>query len=104
MTTKLINEELPTECPAEGLLKLLSGKWKARIFRMALDKPLRFNTLVRELPGANKQSVAVALRELEEAGLLIKTTIREKPLHIEYQLSDKGQGLVPIFETLEGLV
>lgn len=89
-------------CPAEGLLKLLSGKWKPQIFRLAVDAPLRFNSLLRQLPGSNKQSVAVALKELEEAGILAKTVVREKPLHIEYALSERGRGLIGVFLGLEG--
>ena len=89
-------------CPAEGLLKLLSGKWKPQIFRLAVEAPLRFNSLLRLLPGSNKQSVSVALKELEEAGLLIKTVVQLKPLHIEYHLSEKGMSLVSVFKELEG--
>jgi len=90
-------------CPAEGLLKMLSGKWKPQIFRLALDSPLRFNTLLRQIEGSNKQSIAVALKEMEEQGILEKTIIKEKPLHIEYNLSEKGKALVPVFRQLEEL-
>lgn len=89
------------ECPAEGLLKQLSGKWKPQIFRFALDSPLRFNALLRDLQGSNKQSVATALKEMQESGLLNKNTIALKPLHIEYTLSEKGKSLVPVFRQLE---
>ncbi|RDI13125.1 winged helix-turn-helix transcriptional regulator [Flavobacterium sp. AG291] len=88
-------------CPAEGLLKMLSGKFKPQVFRLALDGPLRFNTLLRQIEGANKQSVSVALRELEDFGLLEKKTINLKPLHIEYSLTEKGESLVPVFRQLE---
>lgn len=94
---------MPENCPAEGLLKQLSGKWKPQIFRLALESPLRFNALLRQLPGSSKQSVAVALREMEEAGLLCKTVVREKPLHIEYVLSERGRALVSVFEALEAV-
>lgn len=100
----MINQEdQPNECPAEAVLKQLSGKWKAQIFRLALHKPVRFNALLRQLDGSNKQSVATALRELEEQELIEKTIVKEKPLHIEYRLSDKGKALIPIFRQLEGL-
>ncbi|MBL7782347.1 MAG: helix-turn-helix transcriptional regulator [Saprospiraceae bacterium] len=92
------------ECPAEGLLKMLSGKWKPQIFRLAQDGPLRFNSLLRQLNGASKQSVALALKELEAAQLLDKNTVRLKPLHIEYSLSEKGRELIPVFRQLELLV
>ncbi|MCC9065495.1 winged helix-turn-helix transcriptional regulator [Flavobacterium piscisymbiosum] len=89
------------ECPAEGLLKLLSGKWKPQIFLLAVNGPLRFNGLLREIKGANKQSIAVALRELEDFGILDKNVIKLKPLHIEYNLSEKGKSLIPVFKQLE---
>jgi DNA-binding HxlR family transcriptional regulator len=95
--------ETESTCPAETLLKLLSGKWKPQIFKLAVEGPLRFNSLLRQLEGSNKQSVAVALKELEEHGLLDKTIIKLKPLHIEYNLSEKGKTMIPVFMQLENL-
>lgn len=91
----------PESCPAEALLKTLSGKWKPQIFRLALDGPVRFNGLLRQLAGSNKQSIAAALKEMEQSDLLVKEVIRLKPLHIEYQLSEKGQAMIPVFLQLE---
>ncbi|RAJ73696.1 DNA-binding HxlR family transcriptional regulator [Chitinophaga dinghuensis] len=101
MTTKKNdNNEI---CPAQGLLKMLAGKWKPEIFRLAVTAPLRFNTLLRQIEGTNKQSLATALKEMEESGLLEKTIIQQKPLHIEYTLTEKGQSLVQVFQQLEGM-
>jgi len=102
MTTKKITDQTET-CPAQGLLKLLSGKWKPEIFRLAAERPLRFNSLLRQIHGSNKQSLSVALRELEEVGLLEKVVIKQKPLHIEYYLTEKGKSLTPILLQLEFL-
>lgn len=90
-------------CPAEGLLKLLSGKWKPQIFKLALEGSVRFSSLLRDIEGSNKQSIAVALKELEEEGLLEKITVKLRPLHIEYHLSEKGKSLIPVFRQLEML-
>lgn len=100
MTTNT-NIENDNGCPVEGLLKMLSGKYKMQMFKLAVDGPLRFNALLRDIDGANKQTVAVALKELEEQGLLIRTIIKQKPLHVEYILSEKGQTLIPVFKQLE---
>ena len=102
MTIKKITNETET-CPAQGLLKLLSGKWKPEIFRLAVESPLRFSGLLREIQRANKQSLSIALRELEEIGLLEKVVIKQKPLHIEYYLTERGKSLIPIFKQLEFL-
>lgn len=100
MTTEKMENTSET-CPAQSLLKLLSGKLKPEIFRLAVSGPLRFNSLLRELNGSNKQSLSTALKELEAAELLEKKTISEKPLHIEYYFTEKGRSLVPVFLQLE---
>jgi DNA-binding HxlR family transcriptional regulator len=92
------------ECPAQALLKLLAGKWKPELFRLAADAPLRFNQALRQIPGVNKQGLNVALRELEGHGLFIRTVVQRKPLHIEYSLSEKGKAFVPVFRQLETLL
>lgn len=102
MTIK--SESTNTEtCPAQALLKLLAGKWKPEIFRLASDSPVRFSGLLRQIDGSNKQTLSLALKELEENGLLQKDIIKEKPLHIEYRLTDYGKSLVPILKQLESL-
>ena len=102
MTTKKETKDTET-CPAQGLLKLLSGKWKPEIFRLAVEAPLRLSSLLRQNDGSNKQTLSVALRELEEVGLLEKIIVQQKPLHIEYHLTEKGKSLVPIFKQLESI-
>ncbi|WP_310587886.1 winged helix-turn-helix transcriptional regulator [Emticicia agri] len=54
MTTQKMEVNTET-CPAQLLLKLLSGKWKPEIFRLAVIGPLRFSNLLRRLEGSNKQ-------------------------------------------------
>lgn len=102
MTTPSPSEK-PETCPAQGLLKLLSGKWKPEIFRLAADGPVRFSGLLKQIEGSNKQTLAVALKEQEEAELLSRMVVRLKPLHVEYRLTEKGLGLVGVFRVLEGV-
>lgn len=103
MTTKNSTDS-PEICPAQKFLKLLSGKLKPEIFCLAIKSSLRFNSLLREIKGSNKQSLAVALKELEETDLLEKVVITQKPLHIEYYLTEKGKSLIPVFQQLENLL
>lgn len=102
MTTISAMKEKET-CPAQALLKMLSGKWKPEIFRLAAERPLRFNSLLRDIAGANRQTLSVALKELEEAGLLRKAIVTSKPLHIEYHLTDRGSSFIPVLKQLESL-
>lgn len=63
---------------------------------------VRFSSLMRQLEGVNKQSLSIALREMEEEEYLDRTVISEKPLHVEYVLSEKGKSIIPTFEQLDG--
>ncbi len=105
MSQEKLTTVMPTEssdhCPVQAFLKLLAGKWKPEIFRLAMAAPLRLSTLLRQIPASNKQTLSVALRELEESGLLQKTVISQKPLHIEYTLTERGAQLIPVFRELE---
>ena len=92
------------DCPAENLLKTLSGKWKPQLFRLASSQPIRFNNVLKQLSGCNKQSLSKALKEMEDAGLFEKIVINQKPLHIEHKLTDKGRLMLPVFEQIEKLL
>lgn len=96
-------QKIENGCPAEEVLKLLSGKLKPQIFRSAVNGPVRFNSLLRNIDGANKQSLATALNELVGEGYLDKVVIKPKPLHIEYTLSERGKTIIPVFYQLERL-
>lgn len=91
-------------CPVQKLLKSLSGKLKPEILSLAFKSTLRFSSLLREIEGSNKQSLSIALRELEEMNVLERVVVRQKPLHVEYNLTAKGKALIPIFQQLEAWV
>ena len=40
------------DCPAERLLRSVSGKWKPNIIVLATQGPVRFSQLLRALPGS----------------------------------------------------
>jgi DNA-binding HxlR family transcriptional regulator len=96
-------KEENSNCPAEQLLKILSGKWKPQIFRLASIGAVRFSDLLRNIEGSNKQSIAKALKDLESEGLLERNVVALKPLHIEYVLSERGNKMLPVFHKLEDL-
>lgn len=101
MTTE--SEHTNLACPKEYLLKMLTGKWKPCIFSYASNGPVRFGQIMKLLPEATKQAITNALRELEESNILERKVIREKPLHVEYTLTELGVEFIPIFKAIEEL-
>jgi len=86
-------------CPANAALNLLSERWTLHIVRLLLGKTKRFNEIAREI-GLNPTTLRERLRALEEEEVLTRTVISLMPPHVEYALTDKGQALNGIFESL----
>jgi DNA-binding HxlR family transcriptional regulator len=61
---------------------------------------MRFNEIAREL-NINPRTLCQRLRELEDAEILERNVISEVPPNVEYRMTEKGQGLSTILESLE---
>ncbi|WP_043340621.1 winged helix-turn-helix transcriptional regulator [Belnapia moabensis] len=87
-------------CPVEAALDLIDGKWKGVILYHLLDGTLRFNALRRKLGGVTQRMLVKQLRELEEAGLVVRTVFAEVPPRVEYSLTAEGRSLEPVLLAL----
>jgi DNA-binding HxlR family transcriptional regulator len=95
--------DVSLNCPKDYLLKALQGKWKTCVFRYAIQGPIRFGQMLKLLPDATRQGMTNALRELEESGILLRKVISDKPLHVEYTLSELGMEFIPVFKAIDEL-
>ncbi|MGI4790345.1 MAG: winged helix-turn-helix transcriptional regulator [Janthinobacterium lividum] len=86
-------------CPANAALNLLSERWTLHIVRSLLGSKKRFNEIARVL-GLNPATLRERLRALEEEGVVTRTVLSVMPPHVEYALTEKGQALNGIFESL----
>jgi DNA-binding HxlR family transcriptional regulator len=81
--------------------KLLSGKWKLALLYQLSDGPLRWNQLIHSFPDTAPNVLTRQLRQLEDANLVQRIVIDQKPPQvIAYGLTKKGQTLVPFLESL----
>lgn len=87
-------------CPFEAALEVIGGKWKPLILWALGDRVLRFNELLKELPGVNTKMLTKQLRELEQDGVIRRTVYPEVPPRVEYAITDFGKTLIPILEAL----
>lgn len=79
--------------------KMLSKPWVGLIINQLLHGPKRFNQLESEIHISGKV-LSTKLRELEHLGLINRLIYDEKPVRIEYQLTEKGKSLEPIMKTI----
>ena len=93
-------DELPL-CPVATTVQLIGSKWKLLIIRNLLTRPWRFNELQKNLEGISQKILTDSLRSMEQDGLIIRTVYPEVPPRVEYALSDLGESMRPILDSME---
>jgi DNA-binding HxlR family transcriptional regulator len=89
-----------SECPIEGAMILLSGRWRALILYYLSKGPMRFNALRRANAGISQQMLTRELRALEGAGVITRTVYPQVPPSVDYSLTQAGEKLMPIIDAL----
>ena len=68
---------------------------------MINGKQNRFNQLLNSIEESNPKTLSVRLREMEKFGLIKRKVYpNEKPVRVEYRLTEKGLGLQLILDMM----
>ncbi len=79
------------------VVRMIHGRWKLPIlFRLFADPTLRSSQLMRDMPGISQKMLTQHLRALEKDRLVERIDFGEKPLRVEYRLSEEGRRLMPV--------
>lgn len=85
----------------EDAIAVLEGRWKMLIVAHLYGQPmLRFSELGRAIPQVSQKMLIQQLRSLEEDGVVQRTVYPQVPPKVEYQLTELGRGLGPVFLAL----
>lgn len=93
-------ESLPA-CPVETCVQLMGNKWRPLILRDLLEGPKRFGELQRSVGNVSQKVLTQNLREMEDAGLVLRRVYPEVPPHVEYALTDLGATLRDVIDTMQ---
>lgn len=99
MSEKKIGKELPA-CPVETTLMLIGDKWKVLILRDLLPGKKRFGELKKSIGSVSQKVLTAQLRDMEESGLVNRKVYAEVPPRVEYSLTELGQSLKPILDSM----
>jgi DNA-binding HxlR family transcriptional regulator len=90
------DEACSVACTAE----IIGSKWTALIVHDLSEGPRRFSELERSLPGISPRTLAERLRVLDQDGIVSRQSYSERPPRVEYSLTPKGRGLLPVIEAM----
>ncbi len=96
----MTKEEMPA-CPVATTVQLIGSKWKLLIMRNLLVRPWRFNELKKNLEGVSQKVLTDSLRAMEKDEIVIRTVYPEVPPRVEYSLSELGESMRPILDSME---
>lgn len=89
-------------CAVTCTMDLIGNKWHpVVIHRLLAHGPLRFNELASETGAITNKVLSQSLDDLEEKGLVDRTVVSEKPVAVEYSLTERGESLDPVIDALE---
>lgn len=108
MSTLTSSRQVPSveECQSSlgaigDALYVIGGKWKLRIISaMAHNRPMRFNELQRTIHGISARVLSNELKDLELNGFVKRNVYTQKPVIVEYALTEYSGSLGDILLAL----
>ena len=83
-------------------VELIGRRWTGAIVRALLSGVQRFSDCASAIPGLSDRMLSERLKELEAEGIVERLVRAEKPVRVEYLLTDKGRALGAVVEAVSG--
>lgn len=81
-------------------MDLVGGKWKLRILWHIVNGDNRYSLLLKGIPDITEKMLTTQLKEMESSGLIHRIVISEKPINVQYELSEQYLELKVIVDSL----
>lgn len=95
------NRKEKYSCSIEYTLSYIGGKWKPIILWHLGDEGIhRYSELKKKLGGINHKMLSQQLKELQRDGLIDRIEYPQVPPKVEYQITEKGEGLMGILHLM----
>jgi DNA-binding HxlR family transcriptional regulator len=101
MATRTMNAvHDPTTCAVAASAEIIGAKWTALLVHDLSEGPRRFSELEHSCSGISPRTLAERLRALEQEGIVERRSYPESPPRVEYELTSKGESLLPIIDAM----
>src|SRR5436189_2185259 len=89
-----------TSCSVAACAEIIGAKWTALLVHDLSEGARRFTELEHSLPGISPRTLSERLRVLEHDGVVERRCYAEAPPRVEYELTSKGEALLPIINAM----
>ena len=96
-TMKAIHD---STCSVAATAEIIGAKWTALLVHDLSEGARRFSELEHSCSGISPRTLSERLRVLEHEGIVVRRSYPESPPRVEYELTDKGQALLPIIDEM----
>lgn len=88
------------QCSLQKFLNQLGGKWNLVILWHLTEEKTGFNDLKKTIGPISAKVLSEKLKNLKKNRLITRKTLGGNPPHVKYELTKKGQSLLPIIKVL----
>jgi DNA-binding HxlR family transcriptional regulator len=88
------------QCSVACTAELIGAKWTAVLVHDLSEGARRFCELERACAGISPRTLSERLRVLEQEGVVVRRSYPESPPRVEYELTAKGESLLPIIDAM----
>ena len=100
VTVRTMNPIHDSTCSVAACAEILGAKWTAVLVHDLSEGARRFSELEHSCAGISPRTLSERLRALEQEGILVRRSYAESPPRVEYELTEKGQALLPIIDEM----
>lgn len=86
-------------CPVIEAIKVFGNERKMIVIYYLFDGGKGFNELER-LTGLSSKTLSETLKDLEDAGIVRRVIVSDRPFRVKYELTEKGLELKGVYEEL----
>ena len=90
---KAIHDET---CSVAACAEIIGAKWTALLVHDLSEGARRFSELEHSCAGISPRTLSERLRALEQEEIVVRRSYAESPPRVEYELTPKGEALLPI--------
>lgn len=88
-------------CAAVESARKIGNQWRLIVIRYLLERPMRFNELLKVACGVDPKTLSRVLKYLAAEEIVRRDVVSTQPFTVQYALTDKGKQISPIMQSLK---